>query len=418
MKPTSTFLLAFARLAAAACCRSNLCLREIVAEDVSDRNGLEDCSSYLAVTVIPDAVTVYETVSEVPIEHTTKVETPFVTVSETVTVSTETVLVTVRTLSTATTEISLSTAVQTVIAATETRTTTEFKTKTNAVGLKVRQEEADPTIPPYAVSACQSSAKYKRACSCAGVTATTVVAGSAEPTTITVTETSSAVLSTLISAAPVVTETVTVPVVDTITDTTTEVDLLTATIASTTTTTVSLTSTISTTSTQTASVCLKGALLGAFKANATQYNSTPLNIYANLLNGLTGSITWQAASGSSAASVQNKYIWSLDEEGRLNVAYNVPPYTYKYYAYMSTASPGSNWPQVNTEASVSSQVNGGAPVTYITGCVDSVTGELTLNAAGRTQMMYCGQQLWMSSNLGTDVNRGVCVQMFPKVGRV
>ncbi|KAM7220282.1 hypothetical protein V8F06_004248 [Rhypophila decipiens] len=408
MRATATFLLAFARLAAAACCRSNLCLREIVAEDVSDRNGLEDCSSYLAVT----------TVSEVPIEHTTKVETPFVTVSEAVTVSTETVLVTVRTVSTATTEINLSTAVQTVIAATETRTATEFKTKTNAVGLKVRQEEADPTIPPYAVSACQSFAKYKRACSCAGVTATTVVAASAEPTTITVTETGSAVLSTLISAAPVVTETVTVPVVDTITDTTTEVDLLTATIASTTTTTVSLTSTISTTSTQTASVCLKGALLGAFKANATQYSSTPLNIYANLLNGLTGGITWQAALSSTSASVQNKYIWTLDEEGRLNVAYNVPPYTYKYYAYMSTASSGSNWPQVNTEASVRSQVNAGQAVTYITGCVDSVTGELTLNAAGRTQIMWCGQQLWMSSNLGTDINRGVCVQMFPKVGRV
>ncbi|KAK4215481.1 hypothetical protein QBC37DRAFT_458698 [Rhypophila decipiens] len=402
MRPTPTFLLAFARLAAAACCRSNLCLREIVAEDVSDRNGLEDCSSYLAVTVTPDALTVYETVSEVPIEHTTKVETPFVTVSETVTVSTETVLVTVRTVSTATTEISLSTAVQTVIAATETRTATEFKTKTNAVDLK----------------ACQSFAKYKRACSCAGVTATTVVAASVEPTTITVTETGSAVLSTLLSAAPVVTETVTVPVVDTITDTTTEVDLLTATIASTTTTTVSLTSTVSTTSTQTASVCLKGALLGAFKANATQYGSSSLNIYANLLNGLTGGITWQAASSSTSASFQNKYIWALDEEGRLNVAYNVPPYTYKYYAYMSTASSGSNWPQVNTETSVRSQVNAGQAVTYITGCVDSVTGELTLNAAGRTQILWCGQQLWMSSNLGTDINRGVCVQMFPKVGRV
>ncbi|KAM7198737.1 hypothetical protein V8F20_006052 [Naviculisporaceae sp. PSN 640] len=419
MRSTVTLLLAFTRLAAAACCRSNLCLREIVAEGDLDRNGLADCSSYLAVTITPDVLTVYETLSEVPTDYTTEVETPIVTVSEALTVSTETVFVTVRASLTATTEINLSTAIQTVIAATETKTTTQFMTKTDALGLKVRREEADPTIPPYAVSACRSFAKYKRACSCAGATATTVTAASAQPTTITVTETRSAVVSTLVSTAPAVTETVTISVVDTATDTTTEVDLFTATIASTTTTTVSLTSTASATFTQATGTCLKGATLGAFKANATQYNNTPLNIYANLLNGLTGGLTWNAASSSTAAGVQNKYIWALDEAGRLNVAYNVPPYTYKYYAYMSTASAGSNWPQVMTESVVAAQVNAGAAITYLTGCVDSVTGELTLNAAGRTKILWCGSQLWMSySSTGEDINRGTCVQMFPKVGRV
>jgi len=97
----------------------------------------------------------------------------------------------------------------------------------------------------------------------------------------------------------------------------------------------------------------------------------------------------------------------------LNLAYNVPPYSFKYYAYMSTASSGSNWPQVNTEAAVRAQVNNGAAIAFVKGCVDSITGELKLDAAGRKNILWCGSQMWMSFTMGEDINRGVCNLMKP-----
>jgi hypothetical protein len=124
---------------------------------------------------------------------------------------------------------------------------------------------------------------------------------------------------------------------------------------------------------------------------------------------------WSGASTSTSPSVQNKYIWALDSQSRLYLAYNVPPYTYTYYAYMVNSGSGSNWPQVGTQSSVASQIAAGGLVSYITGCVNSLTGQLELNAAGRTQILWCGQQLWMSNNLGSDINRGVCEQMFPTI---
>lgn len=183
---------------------------------------------------------------------------------------------------------------------------------------------------------------------------------------------------------------------------------------------VSVTDTTLATVTQTAvpsvaPVSFCNPIAGAFKAHATQYSGQDEYIYANLLNGLTGGLTWNLASTSTSTSVQNKYIWAIDAAGHLGLAYNVPPYSYKYTVYMSTASSGSNWPQVNTKTAVDAQVAAGAAVTYVNACVDGLTGELKLNAAGRTQILWCGQQLWMSNTLGSDINRGTCVQMFPTV---
>lgn len=152
---------------------------------------------------------------------------------------------------------------------------------------------------------------------------------------------------------------------------------------------------------------------GAFRAVATQYNSQSLYIYANLLNGLIGGVTWQQGSTSTAASVQNKYILAIDDNGHLHVAYNVPPYTYTYYFYVSTSSSGSVWPQVEPKANVESAIANGAKITYVNACVNSETNQLELEAGGRTQILYCGAQLWMSNTLGSDINRGGCTQMFP-----
>jgi hypothetical protein len=95
------------------------------------------------------------------------------------------------------------------------------------------------------------------------------------------------------------------------------------------------------------------------------------------------------------------------------LAYNVPPYNYIYYPFVQTGSTGSLWPQVEPSTNLNNAIANGAAVSKIKACVDSVTGELHLDAAGRTQILYCGVQLWMSNNLGADINRGGCTQMFP-----
>jgi len=64
--------------------------------------------------------------------------------------------------------------------------------------------------------------------------------------------------------------------------------------------------------------------------------------------------------------------------------------------------------------SLTSGVNSGS-ISLIKACVNSLTGELTMNAGGRTQMLICGGQLWMSETLGSDINRGGCTQMFPTI---
>jgi hypothetical protein len=356
--------------------------------------------------------TVYETVSTVLVDATTKVDTQLLTVSESTTAETKTVYFTVKASTTVATETQLVTAFETVVAATETQLTTVTTTKAEAVGLKIRQDKGQ--FPEYATSACKDFADYSAACGCAGVKATTVTAPTPS-TTVSVTETVR-VQSTALSTA-VATETVTIYLTETVSQPTTDVELLTATVEATTTETSSVTTTVSATVTQTVSTCLKGAALGPFKASITEVNSNTYFMYANLLNGLTGGFNWQVGSTSTASSIQNRYIWSLDEQGRLYLANNVPPYNYNYYAYMSTYSSGSNWPQIGTQQSVAAQIANGASITYLTGCVDSVTGELTLNAGGRTHILWCGAQMWMSYSKGEDINRGTCIEVHPHVAK-
>lgn len=116
-----------------------------------------------------------------------------------------------------------------------------------------------------------------------------------------------------------------------------------------------------------------------------------------------------------APAIQNKYIWALDSDSNLVLANPVPPYTFSYMAYVSTTTAGSVWPQVAIKATVISMVNNGAGVALIKGCIDPVTGELTLNAGGRENILWCGAQMWMSYGNGEDINRGGCTRMYPTV---
>ncbi|KAK4231506.1 hypothetical protein QBC38DRAFT_224482 [Podospora fimiseda] len=57
---------------------------------------------------------------------------------------------------------------------------------------------------------------------------------------------------------------------------------------------------------------------------------------------------------------------------------------------------------------------GNGQIQMVKACVNSITHELTLEAAGRRNIMWCGNQLWLSYGDGSEINRGTCVQFFPK----
>ncbi|KAK3322676.1 hypothetical protein B0H66DRAFT_554933 [Apodospora peruviana] len=74
------------------------------------------------------------------------------------------------------------------------------------------------------------------------------------------------------------------------------------------------------------------------------------------------------------------------------LAYNLPPYTYTYYAYITN---------------VDNAVARGSAY-YVYAGVDHVTNNLYVNAGGRKNILWCGNHMWMSTTNGADINRGVC----------
>lgn len=120
-------------------------------------------------------------------------------------------------------------------------------------------------------------------------------------------------------------------------------------------------------------------------------------------------------STSTSPAVVNKYIWSLDGEGNLRLHNKIPPYTYDYYVYVQNRDLNTDWPQIAPKSVVDQRVAQGNSFN-VKGCIDSITGELKLDAAfGRKNMLWCGQQMWISKTLGEEINRGVCLLTKPKV---
>jgi len=403
-------------------------------------DGVQDCSSLLVLTVTPEAGTVTETVTVVPTEYATAIDTAILTETVTTTASTETQFVTLGATVTAATQTDVVTVTTTVLA-TQTDVVTVTTTDGNAGSTRILPRadtlsappaEAEtpsatggaavtPAIPAYATADCPSWHQYVLACKCAGVTPTTITADAPDATTITVSDTVTAVT---VDVPSTVTTTETVIVSVTATTAATEVDTasLTATIALTETATVSSTVTVTSTTTQTVqpqATCRPGSEVGAFRATATEWNASPYVLFATLVNGIVGGVDWKnLGSLSTAPNAQARYLFKVDADGYLAVAYNIPPYTYEYLAYIAlptTSAEASAWPQVATRASVEGQMANSGRIAKIKACVNSVTGELTLDAAGRKNILYCGGQLWMAFGDGADVNRGTpCVKMFPK----
>ncbi|KAK4129781.1 hypothetical protein N657DRAFT_653067 [Parathielavia appendiculata] len=406
-----TLGLAGLHLAAAACCRSNQCLRAIL----NAANGIKECSSLLTVTVTPDTVTFTKT-GDVPTAYETLVDTHAVTVTETTTASIETVVVVVSSDVTASTETQLQLVTQTVVT---TQTHTQTVQVTGATIIPWRRQAASAELSPAVPTTlpqCPSWDKYVSACKCAGVVPTTVTADAPSMTvTVDAATYTASVLSTV---------TTTETVFDTVTATlsTTEMDIqsITATALTTSTVVVDETVTISVTQTQTttAQAGLITQNVAAFRAVATDYNAYPLYIYANQLNGLTGGISWNALSTNTQSSTQNKYIFTIDGGGRLLLAYNIPPFTYTYAVYVNTATTGSQWPQFGVLSNLQTQKANGAPIDWVYGAVDPLTNRLYLKAAGRKNILWCGVQLWMSTGAGEDINRGGCTVMHPTIAPV
>ncbi|KAM7193994.1 hypothetical protein V8F33_007500 [Rhypophila sp. PSN 637] len=158
-------------------CSHNNCLRAVIAEAFTTRDGRGDCSKYLRVTVTPAASTIVSTVTEPALATATTTIVEGYTDVETIVASTETQYSQVTTV------------VEEVLTVTETAFTTRTVDPLGNPGkLKRQVTVSGSTFPAYA-SACTSFAKYTSACSCVGVFPETVTA-SAPSTTVTVTSTS------------------------------------------------------------------------------------------------------------------------------------------------------------------------------------------------------------------------------------
>ncbi|KAM7213283.1 hypothetical protein V8F06_011349 [Rhypophila decipiens] len=158
-------------------CSHNNCLRAVIAEAFTTRDGRGDCSKYLRVTVTPATSTIVSTVTEAALATATTTIVEGYTDVETIVASTETQYAKVTAV------------IEEILTVTETAFTTRTVDPLGNPGKFKRQVTASgSTFPAYA-SACTSFAKYTSACSCVGVFAETVTT-SAPSTTVTVTSTS------------------------------------------------------------------------------------------------------------------------------------------------------------------------------------------------------------------------------------
>ncbi|VBB79530.1 Putative protein of unknown function [Podospora comata] len=426
MKQGLAFVSAFGllQLASAACCRTNKCFKA-VADPLVD--GLQDCSLALEiVTVTPQVTTVTETVTEVPTQYVSVVETDATTATVYSTVETQTLLNTISTTVTCTTTqhslVYVTHAYNTVTVLVTSTTTVLPSAATQIVARSADTDLAPtsgtlaPSIPSYASAHCPSWEKYISVCKCAGATQETIIV-SPSAATMTVTFTDSVAATTI----PIpVTLSTTTTVIDEVTtteyNTQTETASVTATAVTTVTgnvlvmgSTTTVTSTITSTVVAPAERCSNVANFNAVatdSANSQRYLFSQLN---NGMAGLYGSMDWASAPVEPVIDVYKMYKWVLDEEGYLATLYLVGQSTYKVSAWVSPGSAASVRLQARTGAEYS-------PANYIRvkGCVSTATGELTLDVGGRKSILLCGNnQVFLSSGDGSDTGLS-CTRMYPR----
>lgn len=357
-----------------------------------------------------------------PTEHNTLIETAVLTETVTTTAGTETQRFTLQTTVTEATQTDVVTRTDSPVyteTVLETVTVTASAVVNNPINARQDTSDAPETaVPAYASEHCRSWEEYVKACKCAGVEALTVTAEALPAATVTV---SSILGATTVSVPSTLslTETVYVSLTETVAMTETDTVRVTATAQLTQTVTlapdyVTVTET-TTTTVAPAATCSAPSAVGAFKAAATEHGGQSLLMYADILNGVVGPLNWKADSPSPSPNIKNKYIWKLDADGSLALASNIPPFTVNYLAYVSTTTAAASlWVQVQPRADVESLVASGYGV-KLKGCVDPATGELTLDANGRKNILWSVGQFYVSSGDGSDLRRGECTKMHPKI---
>ncbi|KAK3337942.1 hypothetical protein B0H65DRAFT_308032 [Neurospora tetraspora] len=406
---------ALLQVASAACCRSNKCLKAVA---LADFEGVMDCESNLIVTVTPSASIYTETVTLVQ----SAVDTVLFTETTTEIASTETQILTeITTVTAATvTDIITETVTEpytaTLVSLLPEVTSTSTAYQNPPLKLKARDtltqiEEANP-LPTYATADCADWSQYSKACKCVGVTASTITASAAvETVTVTVSDALTTVVATAFS-----TYTDIISVTETVSETETETipatDLITATAIQ----TISAVETVQATSTPVAVVPLICKPRGqSFRASNPGFPDGSTR-WMNIANG--GSlIAWQGfagvpAPGSTGALTST---WTLDANGYLELAQPVVGQTSVYAAYVLVSDTGAS---VSVRPKLKADVEAGVAagtMKRVKGCVNAATGQLTLSANGRSNMLSCGNGLYLSTGMdGKDVRSdGSCVYLTP-----
>lgn len=379
----------------------------------------------MVVTVTAEESVVFQTVTTVVTEYNTVVETAVFPVTETATANPETQLFTVSSTTTDFTQTDRTTTTQTVVV-TETAHQTVTATVTSAFSsqapLKARVEDnsgSTGTMPDYASAVCPSWQKYVAACRCVGVTPTTVTVGGEEPAvTVTMPATSTVTVPVSSTLSSIETEVITV----TPTVSATQVDMVPVTEITTVIQTDVVTSTITTTETQTVTqtvvpqpTCKSPSSVGVFSASATEVSPAGQHLMAAPISGGGIRVSFKAYDPSTEYMVTNRFNWKIDSNGYLEMPYSI-------IASGLPVSPHINLPvatvgRAQVLMTLSSNVDFG--VSYgvaarIKACVNPVTGELALEAAGLTKLLQCNGLLYLAP-ASSPLPSG-CVAMHPKVG--
>ncbi|KAF3013739.1 hypothetical protein E8E14_007379 [Neopestalotiopsis sp. 37M] len=369
-------------------------------------NAVTDCSTRLIITVTPPASTVTETATTTVSEST--VDSTLFTETVTTTVLTETSLFTTSTTTTASTEVDTVAEQATVFTTTTsfytaptTVTTTVFNYQGSpgkARGLTARQT-ASPEVPEYAATACASWSKYVSACQQIGVETSTITV---EAVTETVTQYASTT-ATITWSTESSTQTDVVSVTATVSSTQTDVESITVTTTTTETATITSVETILSTTTPTSVVPFSCQATGlSFRArNPFPDGSTR---YMNTVNSVN--VAWQTFPSSPSAAGLATSTWVLNTGGYLGLASNAG------VAYVQVPSSAASLQvKMGTPSAVAAGVAAGTFV-QVAGCIDQATSSVNMVAAGRSNMLSCGNALYLSTGTGTDI-RSDCVFLAP-----
>lgn len=413
----------------ASCCRTNKCLKgeqhvhhlgriepDLGALAIVDAGplGLAHCAAQLTVTVTGTASDVQATVTVVNSGVATSIDT----VTTTATAATQTLLFTESTTTTASTQTDVATTTTTVLVPSTDVSFAPGVTTTKTIYMMEpivpRSLQTDvPEVPKYASAACHANfAKYAKACVCAGAKVVTVTAAPPVKTVTVEAGTVTSVYSTFSS-----TETSTDLATATTSTTLTTVVSVTDTVTSTVTETASSTTVISETSTPTSIVTVTCKAPGfIFHAKVVQSNDG-LTRYLNSVNGILPG--WQIGlrptSPLESLAMLNSHSWVFDSQGYLETAFTPVGSTEIVVPYVDISSivPTSVRVTTRPKSEIEAGVRAG---TYarIRGCIDAQTNEITLSLAGKENILSCGNNLYMSTGVGSELPAIYnCVRVFP-----